>query len=165
MEKRETTAAGIEKQKPTKTLDRDREEKIKDWLPPDRLPSFENVLEGYHLRWVRRELRGESHDANVLSRIRQGYVPVTPEEVDLYDYPTVEDGRFSGTVMSGDLILMKIPDHMADQRTKYYKAQTDRMQRAVDREFEENDSTAMPLSRSVKTQVGVGRPQFQSKDD
>ncbi len=141
---------------------RESEERKKVWRPPQRLPKFEDQDPDNHYRWVRRELRGQDESSNVLSRIREGYEPVKPEEVGLYDHPTIEDGRFAGTVISGDLMLMRIPKYMAEQREKYFKGITDRMQGIVDQELKDSDDDLMPISKSVKTSVTMGKPHFKS---
>ena len=138
-------------------------ERKKVWLPPERLPKYK--IEGYHLRWIRRELRGGAEDSNVLSRIRQGFEPVRPEEVGAYDVTTMEDGRWAGVIISGDLMLMKQPIEMKEQRDAFYHEKTDKAQRAVDAQLEENQNSKMPVSRSVQTSTTVGRPTVFQKDD
>lgn len=140
-------------------------ERKKVWTPPERLPDFSSKMPGYHLRWVRRELRGENADANVLARIRQGYEVVTPEEIGVTDVTTLDDGRFAGTVCSGDLILMKIDVDMANQRKDYYLEQARKMQRVVDKQLEENQQSTMPISKSVSNHVQMGRPRFKEEPE
>ncbi len=144
---------------------RETADKPKTWLPPKRLPTFEDVNPDYHYRWVRYEVRGESDHANVLSRVREGYEPVEPEEVGLYNHPTLEDGRFAGTVISGDLMLMKISKDMAEQRTKYYASLTTGLQRTVDQELKESDDELTPISKSVKSGTTTGKPHFRDETD
>ena len=120
------------------------------WKPPTRLPSFEDFDPDYHYRWVRYELRGKQESANVLLRIREGYEPVRPEEVGLLDHPTIEDGRFEGTVISGDLMLMKIPAHVAQQRRDYYEGQSSAQQKTVDEELKTELRTRLELYRAGK---------------
>ena len=89
----------------------------KVWTAPSKL-TVESPPEGVHYRWVRHELFNNSDDANVNGRVRQGYEPVTPAELGEDAYPDVLDtGKHAGTVRSGDLILMKVPQEIADQRT------------------------------------------------
>ena len=156
----------MERKSPVKREHETREvsERPKTWMPPERLPQFPNAIPGYHLRWVRYSLLGAKDDANVLSRIRQGYEPVQPDEVNMADLLTLEDGKYEGTVVSGDLMLMKVPEEFAAQRAKYFEDKTNVQQKAVDAEFDENDSTLAPLSRSVKSHTTVGRPQFQEDE-
>ena len=95
----------------------------KTWTPPQKLQT-QKAPEGMHYRWVRHELFNQSDDANVNSRIRQGYEPVKPEELGDGNVPDILDtGKHAGTVRSGDLILMKVPQEIVDQRTAYYDNQ------------------------------------------
>jgi len=144
---------------------REKAEKPKAWRPPARLPTFDDVNPDYHHRWCRYEIRGQSEPATILARVREGYEPVRPEDVGLYDHPTIEDGRFEGTVISGDLMLMRIPKEMAEQRRAYYASLTRNMQRAVDNELAEEDSEMMPISKASKSETSTGRPHFRADDD
>ncbi len=142
---------------------REKTEKVKVWQPPEVLPAYKDAIPDYHLRWVRYSLQGENQDANVLSRVRQGYEPVRPEELDILNVLTMEDGKHAGTVVSGDLMLMKIPLELKAQRDKYFAGKAKAQQRMADREFEDEDNELMPLSKSVKTQISVGHPQFKEE--
>ena len=56
--------------------------------------------------WVRHELLNNPDDANVHERLREGYVPVTPDELgDDFHADVLSAGKHAGTVRSGDLIL------------------------------------------------------------
>lgn len=133
-------------------------ERPKTWMPPERLPDYSDKIPGYHTRWVRRELRGQNQDSNILARIRQGYEIVTPAEIGVFDVPTLSDGRFAGAAVSGDLILMKVDQEIANQRKKYYEEQARSMQRTVDQTLDANQNDTMPISRNVRTVVEMGRP-------
>ena len=151
----------VEERETREEKTREKRERKKVWMPPERLPQFEASIPGYHLRWVRYSLLGADDDANVLSRVRQGYEPVEPYEVNMKDVLTMEDGKYAGTVVSGDLMLMKVPVEIKDQRNKYFADRTKNMQKMVDQELAEKDNDLMPLSKSVQSQTTTGRPQFK----
>ncbi len=133
------------------------------WRPPEKIPNFDGLIPGYHTRWVRHSTRGIADDANVLGRIHQGYEPVRPQELGEagINLLTMETGKHAGTVISGDLMLMKIPEHMKAQRDKFYADKARRLQMAVDQKLEESDDELMPISKSVKSQTTTGRPNFK----
>ena len=142
---------------------RTKTEKAKVWMPPEVLPLFENKIPGYKMRWVRYSLLGSADDANVLSRIRQGYEPVHPDELGSsgHHLPTMETGEHKGTVISGDLMLMKAPDEIIEQRNEYYSKRAKSMQGVVDQELEENDNDLAPISKSMKNSHSTGKPKVR----
>lgn len=143
---------------------REKKERPQVWRRPSRLPTFDHIDDDYHYRWVRYELRGESESSNVLQRVREGYEAVRPEDVGMTDFPTVEDGRFEGTLISGDLLLMRIPKVVAEQRNEYYRQRASGMQSTVDHELKESDDQLMPISKSTKNTTTTGRPHFRDDD-
>lgn len=151
----------------TRTTRVGRADRKKVWTPPNMLDA-PPAPEGYKYRFVRASLRGEAQEANVYSRMRQGYEPVMleelPEEHRQLDY--VEGGRHQGVVRSGDLILMKAPEEVVEQRNAHYEMQAKRMMEAVDAElkgagnpvmpiFNERRSTVIHGNKSVPTSVTV----------
>ena len=67
--------------------------------------------------WVRHELLNNPDDANVHERLREGYEPVTPDELgDDYHADVMSAGKHAGTVRSGDLILMKNSKELVAQK-------------------------------------------------
>ena len=126
----------------------------KVWTAPSKL-SVESPPEGIHYRWVRHELFNNSDDANVNGRVRQGYEPVTPDELGEDAYPDVLDtGKHAGTVRSGDLILMKVPQEIADQRTEHYNTQAELMGQAYAQDLKnagQGDMRGMDESKTTVT--------------
>jgi len=140
---------------------RESSEKPKVWQPPKRLPQFADLDPDRHFRWVRYQTLGEPDNANVLMRMREGYEPVRPEEVGLFNHPTVEDGKFEGAVVSGDLMLMSIHQDIVDQRNAYFAEQSKSLQRNVDQELAKEDDELTPISKSVKSGHTTGKPHFR----
>ena len=142
-----------------KTREADARKKV--WRPAHKLET-PPPPDGYKYRWVRRELRGNEDKQNVLGRTRQYYEPVSSDEVDM-KVQTLDDGKHAGTVVTGDLMLMKVPEEIAQQRTEYYDEKTQDQQRAVDAELAKSDSSVMPVhsDRRTKVTVGSSKPKFE----
>jgi hypothetical protein len=113
--------------------------------------------DGVHYRWVRNELLGESHAGNVHERHRQGYEPVKPEELGSdWQADVLDTGKHAGTVRSGDLILMKVDQEIADQRNEYFANKTKAAEGAVNSELQKNNSAVAPISQDEQASVSVG---------
>lgn len=143
------------------TETRSARERKKEWKEP-RLLDLPTPPEGYQWRWVRTDLRGEDHSMNVLMRERQGYELVKPEEVGDLAPLVPESGRFAGKVQVGDLVAMKVPVEIAEQRQRFYQDRANALLADVDRELDKNQNKDMPITRERSTSVTVGRkPTFQ----
>jgi hypothetical protein len=113
--------------------------------------------DGVHYRWVRNELLGESHAGNVHERSRQGYEPVKPEELGVdWQSDVLDTGKHAGTVRSGDLILMKVDQEIADQRNQFFADKTKAAEGAVNSELQKNNSAVAPISQDEQSSVSVG---------
>lgn len=116
--------------------------------------------------WVRHELLNNTDDANVHERLREGYEPVTPNELgDDYHADVMSAGKHAGTVRSGDLILMKNTKELVDQKKAYYEDQTRKMGNAYNAEYMRQQNPNMPVtddSTSSSTRGGrIERPKFE----
>jgi len=128
----------------------------KTWRPAAKLET-PTPPPGYKYRWVRHEIKGEDQTLNVYNRNREGYEPVRRDEISQEAFLDVMDeGRHEGVVRSGDLILMKVPVEIAQQRQDYYESQAKRMQQAVDQELDGQSSSDMPIHRENSSSVSKG---------
>lgn len=134
---------------------RSAQERKKTWQPPSQLQT-PPPRPGIKYRWVRRLIRNEEDVKNVMGRLRQGYEPVQSTEID-ETFDKITEGRHSGTVAVGDLMLMEVPEEIVEQRTKYFDDLTDRLQSAVDQELMRNNSRVMPIEKESKTETEFGR--------
>lgn len=140
---------------------RDSQSRAKVWKPPSKLQT-PTPPEGYSYRWVRCELRGDDEDGNVIDRQRQFYEPVRADEIkDGTMYHTLQTGKHAGVIRSGDLILMKVPNEVKEQRAKHYARKAADMQRSTEAELMQNQNTTMPISTESKSTVTKGRADFQ----
>ena len=133
---------------------RETETRRKPWTPPALLDTPTPPV-GMHYRWIRAEMMGDADKLNMGKRLREGYVPVKPEEVEEqgFSLPTIDDGRHAGVIGVGGLILAKIPIETVEERTAYYAAQTRNQQSAYDQELSKESNPLMP----------IGAPQRDSK--
>ena len=116
--------------------------------------------------WVRHELLNNPDDANVHERLREGYEPVTPDELgDDYHADVMSAGKHAGTVRSGDLILMKNSKELVAQKKAYYEAQSRKMGNAYSAEYMREQNPNMPVSdesTSSTTRGGrIEKPKFE----
>jgi len=140
------------------TRDAGRKERKLVWKPGSNLATPE-APEGYKYRWVRHSIHGDDDKTNVISRRRQHYEPVTIAEIgSIDDFDAFEDGdRNSGIVRVKDLMLMKVPVEVAEQRTEFFHRKARNMQSAVDAELAKNDNEAMPISKEHRSRVSRGQ--------
>lgn len=139
---------------------RDDEVRDKVWLPPSTLDTPEPP-EGYSYRWVRDSIQGADDTTNIINRERQHYVVVRPEEVKGWKAPTSKHGKYGACIKVGDLILMKVPNYVVEQRLRYQSARTAALQQAVDQNLMKFQSDIMPISKKgTTTRVTTGRANF-----
>jgi hypothetical protein len=141
----------------TRHKTRDSQSRKKVWRPPRSLEAPQ-APPGYKYRWVRKSIHGEDDNENIRKRTREFYEPVQVSEISDADrYGHVEEGKHAGTVSVGDLILMKVPDEVVEQRQEYYEKRTSDQQKAVDEQLDQNANEHMPLQRNNKSKVSRGR--------
>ena len=139
----------------------------KVWEPMKKLDVPEDKKqEDMEYVWVRHELLNNTDDANVHERLREGYEPVTPDELgDDYHADVMSAGKHAGTVRSGDLILMKNSKELVDQKKAYYEDQTRKMGNAYNAEYMRQQNPNMPVtddSTSSSTRGGrIEKPKFE----
>lgn len=142
---------------------RESQSRTKVWSPPQKLAT-PPAPEGYKYRWVRRMIRGEDDIENILSRQAQHYEPVRPDQVQMDNVRTLEDGKHAGVVVKGDLMLTQVPLDVVEQRNDYYDNKARSMQAAVDNDLMKESTKEMPIykKRGTRVQLGVRKTQFES---
>ena len=130
----------------------------KPWTPPSMLDAPE-APPGYQFRWIREATRGIDDKSNMSKRIREGYEPVRAEEYPDFEAPTVDSGKNKGVIGVGGLILAKVPVETADERTAYFKDQSDSALQGVDQNLMRESDPRMPIKdsdiqRSSKVEFG-----------
>ena len=107
-------------------------------------------------RWIRAETLGFHDTKNVAGRIRSGYELVRSDEYPDSDYPQVEDGKYKGVIGVGGLVLARVPEEIAKQRTDYYTQQAQDNVEAVDNDLMKEQHPSMPINIDRQTRVTFG---------
>ena len=130
----------------------------KPWSRPQYLDA-PDAPDGMVYRWIRTQVRGEVDKTNVHMRLREGFEPVKPSEVEGYELPVIDDGKHAGVIGVGGLILAKIPKETVDERREYYQNLSDSQIQAVDNDLMRESNQVMPISnpnRTTKVTFGKG---------
>lgn len=127
----------------------------KPWAPPSHLAAPQ-APEGYVHRWIRVAMRGEEDKMNVHSKLREGWVPVRGDEYPDYEAPTIDEGRYSGIIGQGGLMLCRIPIETANERSAYYGLRTREQMQAVDQDLMKESHPSMPIHQSRQSKVSFG---------
>ena len=134
---------------------REKTSKPKVWTPPSSLDA-PPAPTGFKHRWIRAESLGFNDAKNVNGRLRQGYELVRSDEYPNTDYPVVEDGKYAGVIGVGGLLLTRVPEEIAQQRTDHYVRQGQENVEAVDNDLMKEQHPSMPINIDRQTRVTFG---------
>jgi hypothetical protein len=134
---------------------RDKTERRKPWAPPSRLDAPEPPA-GYVHRWIRVAMRGEEDKINVHQKLREGWEPVRADEYPDFQAPTIDEGRYAGVIGNGGLMLCRIPEETAHERSAYYGTRTREQMQAVDQDLMKDQHPSMPITRDRRSRVSFG---------
>ena len=134
---------------------REKTSQKKVWSPPSSLDA-PPAPAGFTHRWIRAETLGFHDTKNVAGRIRSGYELVRSDEYPDSDYPQVEDGKYKGVIGVGGLVLARVPEEIAQQRTDYYTKQAQDNVEAVDNDLMKEQHPSMPINIDRQTRVTFG---------
>jgi hypothetical protein len=101
-------------------------------------------------------MRGEDDKMNVHAKLREGWEPVRADEYPDRDYATIEDGRYAGVIGNGGLMLCRLPEETAQERSAYYGNRTREQMQAVDQDLMKDEHPSMPISRDRRSRVSFG---------
>ena len=149
MKKQETTTSRANQT-------RSKTERPKVWVPPSSLDA-PPAPDGFRYRWIRAESMGFDDSKNIQGRLRSGYELVRAEEIEnASDYPVIESGKYKGMIGVGGLLLAKVTQEIADQRTAYIKKRTEGMNEAVDNDLMREQHKSMPINIDRQSRVTFG---------
>jgi len=135
---------------------RSKTERPKVWVPPSSLDA-PPAPDGFRYRWIRAESLGFDDSKNIQGRLRSGYELVRAEEVEnSSDYPVLDTGKYKGVIGVGGLLLAKVPNEIAAQRTAYIRKRTDGMNEAVDNDLMREQHKSMPINIDRQSRVTFG---------
>tara|TARA_R100001440_G_scaffold45279_5_gene64995 strand:- start:2682 stop:3188 length:507 start_codon:yes stop_codon:yes gene_type:complete len=127
------------------------------WRPPNKLHA-PTPPSGFVHRWIRAEVLGYDDKNNVHSRMTEGYELVRTDEYEGSVFPAVEDGKYTGVIGVGGLLLARIPEEFVEQRKQYYAQRAQEQMQAVDNDWMRDNNSAMPkfqAERSSKVTFGT----------
>ena len=134
---------------------REKTSQKKGWAPPSSLDA-PPAPTGFQHRWIRVESMGFQDTKNISGRIRSGYELVRADEYPDSDYPMVEDGKYKGVIGVGGLVLARVPEEIAKQRSEYYVKQHGDKVEAVDNDLMKEQHPSMPINVDRQTRVTFG---------
>jgi hypothetical protein len=161
MEKDKTPnrASQTSKSDSTKIEPRAKEVKVKEqpkvWTPPSYLDT-PNAPEGFRHRWVRVEILGYVDTKNIQGRLRSGYELVRADEYPNEDFPALADGKYSGVIGHGGLVLTRVPEEIARSRQEYFAKQAQEQQAAIDNDLMKEQHRGMPIDIDMQTRTTFG---------
>ena len=150
----------MENEKINKEASRASQTRAKDvrkkvWSPPSSLDA-PPAPTGFKHRWIRVESMGFNDTKNLQGRLRSGYELVRADEYPDSAFPVVEDGKYSGVIGVGGLVLARVPEEIAQQRNDYYVKQGQDNVEAVDNDLMKEQHPSMPINIDRQTRVTFG---------
>ena len=134
---------------------RSKTERPKVWTPPSSLDA-PPAPKGFRHRWIRVESIGFQDTKNISARLREGYELVRADEFPDSDYPVVDSGKYAGVIGVGGLLLARIPEELAKQRTDYYQKLAKGQDEAVEHDLMKEQHKSMPIDVNRQSRVTFG---------
>ena len=125
------------------------------WTPPSYLDT-PNAPAGFRHRWVRVEIMGFLDTKNIQGRLRSGYELVRADEFPGDDYPAIPDGRYAGVIGHGGLVLTRVPNEIAKQRSDYFAKLGQEQMDAVDERLRQEEHKSMPINIERQSRTTFG---------
>tara|TARA_B100000963_G_scaffold125050_1_gene109057 strand:- start:3040 stop:3489 length:450 start_codon:yes stop_codon:yes gene_type:complete len=126
------------------------------WRRPETLPAPKEEA-GYTYRWIRTTTQGQVDATNVSSKLREGWEPVKASDHPEITLVTIENDKFKDNIVIGGLMLCKAPIELKEERTAFFKQQTDNQMRSVDNNLMRENDPRMPLFNDRKTKITFGK--------
>ena len=130
-------------------------ERPKVWAPPSSLDA-PPAPDGFRHRWIRAESLGFQDSKNISGRLRSGYELVRADEYKDSDYPVVAEGKYKGIIGVGGLVLARVPEEIAKQRTEYFAKQAEGQNEAVEHDLMKEEHKSMPINVDRQSRVTFG---------
>ena len=134
---------------------RQKTERPKVWTPPSSLDA-PPAPDGFRHRWIRAESLGFQDTKNISGRLRSGYELVRADEYKDSDYPVITEGKYKGIIGVGGLVLARVPEEIAKQRTEYFQRQTEGQNEAVEHDLMKEEHKSMPIDVNRQSRVTFG---------
>ena len=127
----------------------------KVWTPPSYLDT-PNAPTGFRHRWVRVEIMGFVDTKNIQGRLRSGYDLVRADEFPGEDYPAIPDGKYAGVIGHGGLVLTRVPNEIAKQRSDHFAKLGQEQMDAVDERLRQEEHKSMPIEIDRQSRTTFG---------
>ena len=134
---------------------RTKTERPKEYKPPSALDA-PPAPDGFRHRWIRAESLGFQDSKNISGRLRSGYELVRADEYKDSDYPVITEGKYKGIIGVGGLVLARVPEEIAKQRTEYYARQHKGQEEAVENDLMREQHKSMPIDVERQSRVTFG---------
>ena len=134
---------------------REKQKRKQVWTPPSYLDT-PNAPNGFRHRWVRVEILGYVDTKNIQGRLRSGYELVRADEYPEDDYPAIPDGKYSGVIGHGGLVLTRVPEEIAQARADYFKRLAGDQIEAVDNDLMKAEHKSMPIDIDRQSRTTFG---------
>ena len=125
------------------------------WTPPSYLDT-PNAPTGFRHRWVRVEILGYVDSKNIQGRLRSGYELVRADQYPEEDFPVISDGKYAGVIGHGGLVLTRVPEEIARQRSKYFSKLGQDQMDAVDNDLMKEQHKSMPINIDRQSRTTFG---------
>ena len=130
-------------------------ERPKVWTPPSSLDA-PPAPDGFRHRWIRAESLGFQDTKNISGRLRSGYELVRADEYKDSDYPVIIEGKYKGVIGVGGLVLARVPEEIAKQRTEYFKRQAEGQEEAIENDLMKEEHKSMPINVDRQSRTTFG---------
>ena len=137
----------------SQTREKDKRKKV--WTPPSYLDT-PNAPTGFRHRWVRVEILGYVDTKNIQGRLRSGYELVRADEFPEDAYPAIPDGKYEGVIGHGGLVLTRVPEEIARQRSAYFARLANEQIEAVDNDLLKAEHKSMPIDIDRQSRTTFG---------
>ena len=140
---------------PRASQTRSTEKRPTTWTPPSSLDA-PPAPAGFRHRWIRTEVLGFDDTKNMSGKIRSGWELVRADEYPDTVYPEIKDGKYSGVIGVGGLVLARIPEEVAKSREAYFNKQTQDREEAINNDLLKDQHPSMPINSDRQTRVTFG---------
>jgi len=140
---------------PRASQTRTAEKRPTTWTPPSSLDA-PPAPDGFRHRWIRSEVLGFDDTKNMTGKLRSGWELVRADEYPDAVYPELKDGKYSGVIGVGGLVLARIPEEIAKSREAYFRKQIEAREEAIDNDLYKDQHKSMPINSERQTRVTFG---------
>ena len=134
---------------------RSKTERPKVWTPPSSLDA-PPAPDGFRHRWIRAESLGFDDTKNIAGKLRSGYELVRAEEYEAQGFPIVGEGKYKGIIGVGGPLLARIPEEIADARSKFYQDKAKERVEGVKHDLLKDQHPSMPISYDSRSSKSFG---------